>query len=212
VAWLTLVLLIFVTATILVEFARGTRARRLMTGEGLLRAFFTLTWRNKRRYGGYVIHLGALFMILAMVGGIFKEEKEVFLKRGDSMAIGRYQVHFEDFREIPRRDSAVLAAEIHVSNAGKPLGTLLPQKRFHPGSEQPHTMVGVLSSLREDLYLILVNYTKEGAALKALVNPLMMWMWIGSYLMAVGVVVVMWPDKRERAVAQYAVEGRHALA
>ena len=73
-------------------------------------------------------------------------------------------------------------------------------------------MVGVLSSLREDLYLILVNYTKEGAALKALVNPLMMWMWIGSYLMTAGVLIVMWPDRRERAVAEYAVEDRHALA
>jgi cytochrome c-type biogenesis protein CcmF len=72
--------------------------------------------------------------------------------------------------------------------------------------------VGVLSSLREDLYLILVNYTKEGAALKALVNPLMMWMWIGSYLMALGVIIVMWPDRRERAAAKYALEGRHALA
>lgn len=212
VAWVTLVLLMFVAATIVLEFARGTRARQQMTGEGILRAFGTLTWRNKRRYGGYVIHLGALLMILAMVGGIFKEEKEVFLKRGETMAIGRYQVHFQDFREIPRRDSAVLAAEVHVSNTGKPLGTLLPQKRFHPGSEQPHSMVGVLSSLREDLYLILVNYTKEGAALKALVNPLMMWMWIGSYLMALGVILVMWPERRERAVAQYAVEGRNALA
>ena len=212
VAWTTLVLLLFVAATIVAEFARGTRARQQMTGEGVLRAFATLCWRNKRRYGGYVIHLGALLMILAMVGGIFKEEKEVFLKRGETLAIGRYQVHFQDFREIPRQDSAVLAAEVHVSNTGKPLGTLLPQKRFHPGSEQPHSMVGVLSSLREDLYLILVNYTKEGAALKALVNPLMMWMWIGSYLMALGVILVMWPERRERAVSQYAVEGRNALA
>ena len=212
VAWLTLVLLVFVGATIVVEFVRGTQARRHMTGEGAPRAFFTLVWRNKRRYGGYVIHLGALLMILAMVGGIYKDEKEVFLKRGETMAIGRYQIHFEDFREVPRQDSAVLAAEMHVSNAGKSLGTLLPQKRFHPGSEQPHSMVGVLSSLREDLYLILVNYTKEGAALKALVNPLMMWMWIGSYLMTAGVLIVMWPDRRERAVAEYAVEDRHALA
>jgi cytochrome c-type biogenesis protein CcmF len=212
VAWVTLVLLMFVAATFVLEFARGTRARQQMTGEGILRAFGTLTWRNKRRYGGYIIHLGALLMILAMVGGIYKEEKEVFLKRGETMAIGRYQVHFQDFREIPRRDSAVLAAEVHVSNTGKPLGTLLPQKRFHPGSEQPHSMVGVLSSLREDLYLILVNYTKEGAALKALVNPLMMWMWIGSYLMALGVIIVMWPDRRERTAAKYALEGRHAVA
>jgi cytochrome c-type biogenesis protein CcmF len=210
--WVTLVLLIFVAATIVLEFARGTRARQQMTGEGVLRALGSLTWRNKRRYGGYLIHLGALFMILAMVGGIYKEEKEVFLKRGESLSIGRYLVHFQDFKEIPRRDSAVLAAEVHVTNAGNPLGTLLPQKRFHPGSEQPHTMVGVLSSLREDLYLILVNYTKDGAALKALVNPLMMWMWIGSYLMAIGVIIVMWPDRRERSAAQYAVEARHVLA
>ncbi|HSB68462.1 MAG TPA: heme lyase CcmF/NrfE family subunit [Candidatus Methylomirabilis sp.] len=210
-ALVSLILLVFVAATIAAEFARGTRARRQMTGEGIPRAFVTLLWRNKRRYGGYIIHLGALFMILAMVGGIFKEEKEAFLKRGDTLAIGRYLVHFQDFREIPRRDSAVLAAEVHVSNAGMPLGTLLPQKRFHPGSEQPHSMVGVRSSLREDLYLILVNYTKDGAALKALINPLMMWMWIGSYLMAVGVLIVMWPDRRESAIARYPVEGHHAL-
>jgi cytochrome c-type biogenesis protein CcmF len=212
VAWLTLVLLVFVGVTIVVEFVRGAQARRHMTGEGALRAIVTLVWRNKRRYGGYIIHLGALFMILAMVGGIYKDEKEVFLKRGETMAIGRYQIHFEDFREVPRQDSAVLAAEVHVSNAGKSLGTLLPQKRFHPGSGQPHSMVGVLSGLREDLYLILVNYTKEGAALKALINPLMMWMWIGSYLMTAGVLIVMWPDRQERAVAEYAVGSRHALA
>ncbi|MBI4537430.1 MAG: heme lyase CcmF/NrfE family subunit [candidate division NC10 bacterium] len=212
VAWVTLLLLMFVAATIGMEFARGTGARQQMTGEGRLRALVMLTWRNKRRYGGYIIHLGALFMILAMVGGIFKQEAETFLKRGESMRIGQYQVHFRDFREIPRRDSAVLAAEVHVSNAGKPLGTLLPQKRFHPGSEQPHSMVGVMSSPREDLYLILVNYSKEGAAIKALINPLMMWMWIGSYVMAAGVIIVMWPDRRQRFAARYSVEDRHALA
>ncbi len=212
VALTSLTLLAFVAATIVIEFVRGTRARQQMTAEGVLRAFFTLTWRNRRRYGGYVIHLGALLMILAMVGGTFKDEKEAFLKRGETLAIGRYQLHFQDFREIPRRDSEVLAAEVHVSNAGKLLATLFPQKRFHPGSEQPHSMVGIQSSLREDLYVILTNYTKDGAAIKALINPLMMWMWIGSYLMAIGVLIVMWPDRRERAVVDYAGEKAHALA
>ena len=100
----------------------------------------------------------------------------------------------------------VVGARIAVSNAEKPLAVLVPEKRLHEGSDQPHTMAAILSSLKEDLYIILASVDEHGIAVRALINPLMMWMWIGSYVIGLGTLVVMWPEgKRSSAVGR---EGR----
>ena len=202
----TFFLLLFVASAIGLEFYRGARARRRIIGVNFSRALGGLVWRNKRRYGGYIIHLGVLLLVLAIAGGAFQVEREAHLQVGEAIELGRYRLKYEGPLAFERGDTMVVGARIAVSNAGKPLAVLVPEKRLHEGSDQPHTMAAILSSLKEDLYIILASVDDHGIAVRALINPLMIWMWIGSYVIGLGTLVVMWPEgKRSSAVGR---EGR----
>ncbi|MBI5166734.1 MAG: heme lyase CcmF/NrfE family subunit [candidate division NC10 bacterium] len=206
-ALLSLALLIFVTATIVLEFYRGTRARHEMAGEGYLRAFFILIARNKRRYGGYIIHLGVLMVILAITGGAYKVEKEATLKKGEEMQINQYVLRYEGLSLYPTQTQQVAAATVTVFNQGKKVGKLTTEKVFHKDEQQPHTRVAIRMTLKEDLYIILAGFDESGTAtFRFIINPLMVWMWLGGFVMALGTIIVMWPDKRERRrAARYAL-------
>jgi cytochrome c-type biogenesis protein CcmF len=197
----TFSLLFFVAATITLEFYRGSMARRQVVGGGFPRALGGLVWRNRRRYGGYIIHLGILLLVLAVAGGAFKVEREAYLKLGAEMEIGRYRLRYEEPVAFERGDLLVVGARIGVSNAGKPVTTLVPEKRLHAGSKQPHTMAAIWSTPKQDLYLILASIDKQGIAIRALINPFMMWMWIGAYVIGIGTLIVMWPERKGRRPA-----------
>ena len=199
---ITFSFLLFVTATIFSEFYRGTRARHQMMGGGFASAFGGLVRRNRRRYGGYIVHLGILLLVLAIAGEAFRIEREAHLKTGETIEIGRYRLRYDGPVAFERGDTSVVGARITVSNAGKPLGVLVPEKRFHADSEQPHTMAAIFSTLKEDLYLILASIDEQGIAIRALINPLMVWMWIGSYVIGFGTVIVMWPERKHREAAR----------
>ncbi len=199
---LALTLLIFVATTIALEFVRGAQARAETSREMFARALVALVNRNRRRYGGYVVHLGLLLIVLAIAGEAFKMEQEAYLKPGETMEVGRYLLRYEGPAVREGGGTTALGARMAVSNAGRSLGVLVPEKRFHPGSEQPHTMVAIYETLKEDLYLILAGVDREGVAIRALINPLMMWMWIGTAVMGIGTLIVMWPDPRERRLAR----------
>jgi cytochrome c-type biogenesis protein CcmF len=207
-ALLTLTLLVFVATTILLEFVRGARARRESSGEPFPRALLTLINRNRRRYGGYLVHLGLLLIVLAIAGEAFKVEQEAYLKPGETVTVGRYLLRYEGQAIREEGGTTAFGARMAVFNGGEPLGVLVPEKRFHPGSEQPHTQVAIYGTLREDLYLIPARIDREGAAIRALVNPLMMWMWIGTWVIGGGTLIVMWPDARERRLARSLDAGR----
>ncbi len=203
----TFSLLLFVAATIGLEFYRGTRARREMVGGGFPRALGGLIWRNRRRYGGYIIHLGVLLLVLAIAGEAFRVEREAYLKKGEELTVGRYRLRYEGPVAFERGDTMVVGARIAVSNQGKTLGVLVPEKRLHAGSDQPHTMAAIFSSLKEDLYLILASIDEQGISMRALINPFMMWMWIGSYVIGLGTLIVMWPERKGRRRPQPAFRG-----
>lgn len=190
----------FVTATIVLEFYRGARARHKMAKEGYLRAFFSLIWRNKRRYGGYIIHIGVVMIFVAIIGSsAFKSEKQATLKRGESLTIKEYTLRYENMSSYPTQNKYVVATTLSVYNQGKKVEMLTPEKNFHRGQEQPTTEVAIRSTLEEDLYVILAGYDRDGTAtFKVLINPLVAWLWIGGVVLAIGTIIVMWPDKREK--------------
>jgi len=202
----TYVLQFFVAAAIFLEFYRGAKARRRMLGGGYARALWELVARNPRRYGGYVIHAGILLLVLAVAGEAFKLDQVAYLKPGEVLEIGRYRLRYETPLNFEREDTKVTAARISVFEGRQPLGELIPEKRFHAGSEQPHTMAAIRSSLWEDLYLLLSSIDAQGIAIRALVNPFMVWMWIGSYVVGFGTLIVMWPTRRRRPAAQSAAQ------
>ncbi|MDP1809569.1 MAG: heme lyase CcmF/NrfE family subunit [Actinomycetota bacterium] len=207
-ALLTAVLIIFVLMTIIIEFYRGAAARHRMTGEGYLTAFINLIWRNKRRYGGYIIHIGAAMIFLAFVGGPFKQQVEETLTPGQSLNIGNYKIVFERMYQYPGAKKITIAADMTLYDrlTGKPVGTVTPRKEFFEqtggGGEdkQPWTRVAVRSSMKEDVYFIFSpdETGKQAAGFKVMINPLMRWMWIAGFVMTFGTIIVFWPDEGEK--------------
>lgn len=192
---------IFVVATIIMEFIRGTKVRREMKREGYLKSFFNLIRRNKRRYGSHIIHIGIVLIFVGITGSsAFKSEKLVTLEKGESLTIKGYELKYENFSSYPTQDRYVTAATLSLYRKGKKLGTLRPERNLYRNQEQPTTEVAIRSTLVEDLYVILVQYEEDGrATFKVLINPLMVWIWIGGFVvLAGGVIVVMWPNKREK--------------
>jgi cytochrome c-type biogenesis protein CcmF len=206
-ALLTLILIFFVLATIVLEFYRGTMARRRMAGEGYLTAFVNLIWKNKRRYGGYIIHIGVIMMFFAAAGGPFKVEVEETLRPGESMVAGNYKVVFDRMWEQPQEKKLNVLAAISIfdNKTDKRLGSVTPRKEYYEdmgggASNQPWTRVAVRATFKEDLYFIFSpdEQGREMAGFKVLVNPLMRWMWLAGFVMTFGTIIAVWPDEGEK--------------
>ncbi len=194
---------IFVTVTILMEFWRGTIARRKTSGENYLLALGRLIWKNKRRYGGYVVHIGVILCFIGITGSsAYKQEKQITVKPGESFTIGDYTLKYEKYSSYPTQSKVVTAAIVSVFKDGKKIDVLTPEKNLHfKSSDQPVTEISLHWNLKEDLYLLLAGFSGEGmVTFKVLVNPLMVWIWIGGIVMAIGSIIAIWPDKRKKAL------------
>ncbi|MBI5182825.1 MAG: heme lyase CcmF/NrfE family subunit, partial [Nitrospinae bacterium] len=195
-AWISLTLSIFVISTIISEFYKGTMVRREMTGENIFRSLFMLISRNKRRYGGYIIHIGVVFMFIGITGSYFTTEVQKTLKIGESISVKDYRLTYEDISyntPYPNKDEVI--ATLSVEKNGKKIWRARPEKEFFANWEQPSTIVDILSTLKEDLYIILGGFQEDStASFKVIVNPLLKWLWIGGIVISLGTLVVMWPD------------------
>jgi len=186
----------FATATHIQEFVRGTMVRMRMTGEGPLTAFKNLTLKSRRRYGGYVIHLGIFMLAFSFVGEFYHIEKTTSVRAGEIIQIGDYNLNFNKLDARREGPNEIVYADISVYKGEKYLGKMHPEKIFYPTWPQPRTNVAVRGTLAEDLYIVLVGWEQDGTtALKIKVNPLMMWAWIGMYVMVFGSIFALWPGQ-----------------
>ncbi|MFZ5827820.1 MAG: heme lyase CcmF/NrfE family subunit [Bacillota bacterium] len=194
---------ILVVAAIVLDYARGIRARRKMTGENPLTAFWNLSNKNRRRYGGYVIHLAVIIMMVGIIGSsVYKQEKIFTVELGQTMSIGPYSVTYTGLRGRSQGPVDEVYTDLQVSVDGKPLGLLRAQKEFHPNSKEATTRVGILGGFKEDLYVILNGWESDQTAnFKLLINPLMTYIWLGWYLMTIGTFFAMWPGRHVPAGA-----------
>jgi cytochrome c-type biogenesis protein CcmF len=145
------------------------------------------------------VHLGVVLVVIGITAStVFRLEKEVSLKRGESMHLGRYQVRFDDLTAWQEAHRFVVQGTFTVLNSNRQVAEMRPSKRFYAAEQQPIGTVDVRSTPREDLYLILSSFTQDGASatLKVLIRPLVMWIWIGGAVMALGAFVAIWPDRR----------------
>lgn len=203
----------FVLATIALEFYRGARTRIKQYCENPLLALFNLVERNRRRYGGYIVHIGVMLMVIGIAGSTFyKTDTQVNLKKGESVTLRQYNVRFDGLKEIKRENHDAVIANLTITENGQPAGMLFPEKDFYPQQEQPTSEMAVRSTLAEDLYIILAGWEKDGSAsLKVMINPLIIWLWLGWIVLVGGSVIALLPDPREeRAMAR--VAGRERLA
>ena len=195
----------FVVGTVLQEFVRGTLARHRLHAEAYPLAFVRLVGRNRRRYGGYVVHLGIVMLFCAFAGLAFKKETEVTLKPGQSVDVR--SPYGEDFRLTHQGVSQyqvlnrfVTAATVDVTRNGKYIGTMKSEKRQYLDSVgrptfEPATEVAIRSNMMEDLYVVFAGSVQgtEEAVYKIVINPLVWWVWYGGMVLAFGGLITLWP-------------------
>jgi cytochrome c-type biogenesis protein CcmF len=203
-ALVSLSLSVFVLATVVFEFTRGAKVRQGGTGGNYLRALYTLVGRNKRRYGGYIIHVGVTLAFIGITGSsAFKAEAQKTLNKGEAISLNGYTLVYENLVSYPTEHKDVVAATLGVYKNGKRIASLKPEKNFFRSQgnrDIPNsTEVGLRSTFKEDLYAVMASFENDGSAtFKIFINPLVLWMWIGGMVMVLGTVVVMWPNKRRQ--------------
>jgi cytochrome c-type biogenesis protein CcmF len=199
----------------LYEYWRGAYARQRSQGENIFTAFWNLTGRNRRRYGGYIIHLSMMLMAIGILGiEIFQVETQGTIAVGDSLQLSGYTIKYKEVASWDDGPSGVnytrAVVEVYDKN-GNFLGNLNPRKDYYYDAQQPMTIPGQLASLKDEVYVLLIDWepiSPIGTTFKIFVNPLVNWLWIGSLLFLVGVFVAAWPEREPERVSVHA--GKHA--
>jgi cytochrome c-type biogenesis protein CcmF len=191
-------LVLFVT---LQEFWRAARARQRAQGENFPTALSRLMGRNRRRYGGYIIHISMMLMAIGILGiEIFQTSTQGALAKDETLEISGYTLQYKELASWEDRGEGVnyTRAVIDVFKGGEFLGELNPRIDYYFDSQQNMTIPGNRSTMIDDLYILLVDWqpvSAIGATFKVYVNPLVNWLWIGSLLFLVGVIFAAWPDR-----------------
>ena len=196
-AVLTLATTVFVGTTIGVDFVRATRAR-LRVGEALVPAMGGLLRRHNRRYGGFVIHLGILLIALGVTGShAWSVQTEATLRRGETAELAGYRFRFDDLTAVEESNHFKVVGAFTVSN-GRVLDVLRPAKKFYPQEQSPIAYVDYRLGLKEDVYLVLGDFARDGtqATIKLQVNRLVSWIWIGGVVLTLGALLAILPERR----------------
>ncbi len=198
-AVMSFTLCMFVTGTIVQEFYKGARVRAKNSGENFARALLNLTLKNKRRYGGYIVHFAIVLIFIGLTGNAFNREATMQMARGDELKIGSYTLKMTDYREGETANYQYGTVTLEASKNGKLMRTMRPEKRMYTtGEGQSSTEVALYSTPREDLYVIFAGMSNDGRRYEvtAHVNPLVWWVWAGAGLMFLGTLVTLLPDRR----------------
>jgi cytochrome c-type biogenesis protein CcmF len=208
-------LALFVVFVTLYEFWRGTLARRHRHGENFLVALIRLIGRNRRRYGGYIIHLGAVLMAFGIIGiEIFQTETQGTIASGEQITLGRYTMIYDSISIWDAPDGKNVArATVDVYRDGQLVGEVYPRRDFYYASQQSMTIPGVRSTLEDDFYVLLIGWepiAAEGATFKIYHNPLVNFVWMGGAVFIIGTMVATWPA-RDRESGREKVSSRRAF-
>jgi cytochrome c-type biogenesis protein CcmF len=189
-------LCVLVTLTVASEFYRGGRVISDKTGQGMFASMVQLTHRNTRRYGGYIVHFGVVVCIIGFAGSAFNQDKEQEMGYGDKMTIGSYTLVCRSYTDEEYPNYAAQWAVLDVYKNGKQVDTLTPERRFYKASQQTSTMPFIRSSLDEDLYLVYEGLNEQTGhpILKAHLNPLVMWIWLGVWIILGGTALALVPN------------------
>lgn len=230
-ALLTFTISAFVLTVIVIEFWKGTKARARIEGEGFARAFVHLVSRNRRRWGGYIVHVGIVVVFAGFAGSSFNQELRVNASPGDVMTIQSpyghtYDVTYETLSSGRNEGNILLRAValFSVRKDGVDVGNLTAEKRSYVAWPNLATEVGIRSTPFEDLYIILGELedpegfllsgeaSADNATVSVLVKPLVGWIWYGGLIMTIGTLVALWPSVGSVAASPKSAEGRDESA
>jgi cytochrome c-type biogenesis protein CcmF len=187
----------FVLATIGQEFIRGAQVRRGATGTDILTAMIGLVGRSRRRYGGYIVHIGIVLMFLGFAGQGFKRDEQVLLKPGQQSTVGHYTVRHDALTVTNDAQKQMVTGHVTIFEDGKQIARLEPAKWFFNRHEQePTSEVAIRRAVDEDLYVVLAGYdvSSQTATYAITINPLVDWIWFGFGVMALGTGLALLPE------------------
>ncbi len=212
-ALITFALAVAVLTAIVSEFLRGAGVIAKQTGKNLFAALVLLTRRNTRRYGGYLIHIGLVIAIIGFAGTAFTRNVEKEMGLHSRIHLGPYDLECLGFSQDSNANYNSEFALLDVTSNGKPVKVLTtsgfinlqmtPEKRVYLASNQPQTMVAIHSVPEWDLYVVYegINPDTGQPIIKAILNPLVGWIWFGWALIVVGSIVALVPSITPSAAA-----------
>src|SRR5215211_6643463 len=197
VSGLCFVLCAFVIATIVQEFVRGARVRQEGTGTDLFTALVGVVGRSKRRYGGYIVHLGIVLIFFGFAGEGFKMEEQVLLKPGQQGTVGPFTVRLDTVRVTDDGQKQMITGHLRVTEGGREFAMYPAKWFFRKHEEEPTTEVAIRRGITEDLYIVMPAFDlqDQSASLHIVVNPLVNWIWFGFAVMAIGTGIAPLPER-----------------
>src|SRR5579884_247007 len=227
----------FVLAVTLGRVAGDIRTRRGNTSESWVGAGARLLALNPRRYGGYLVHLGVILVIVGITAsGSYQLQGNATLRPGESASIGAYRLTYLHLVPHGESNRMVLGASVRVARAGRDLGTLTPSLNYYKNQSQPVPDPAIRSTFAgsplsdgeqllrgrnpfEDLYLVLQGFTvnrrhpaRSAVALQVYVNPLVGCIWLGGGVMGIGGLLAMLPARRRRTAREMPVPAAEEAA
>jgi cytochrome c-type biogenesis protein CcmF len=195
---------VLVTATVASEFIRGGRVIARHTGQALAAAMVQLTRRNTRRYGGYIVHFGVVVIVIGIAGSAFNQQNEAPLGVNGRMGIGPYTLLGRSYTQDDNPNYASESAIVDVYRGSQKVATMYPERRMYKASGQTATLVANRSTPKEDLYLVYAGRNEENGPpiIRAHLNPLVMWIWVGVYIVIFGTLVALVPNAAAVALRQ----------
>ncbi len=197
-SWVCLILCVFVASTVGLEFYRGAKVIRARSGASLVASAVELTMRNTRRYGGYIVHVGMVFVFIGLAGAAFNRDLQKDMRQGDTLQIGPYTLVLQGFDTRPERNYTAQRLLVEVLRDKKPIMMLYPEKRRFEITTENGTMVAIYSTLKEDLYVVYAGNSPETGipVVHAYLNPLVKWIWLGGAVVVFGTLVALLPNRR----------------
>lgn len=194
----------FVLMTILGELHRGVKSQRIAKaevageGQGYGGGLLMLLRRHRTRYGGYLVHVGVVVVTIGITSSMaYKVEQEFTLAKGETTDLRRFSLTLDDIegRQTPNYQALHAVVSVKDRYSGESLGVLEPELRSYHRNRESTTEVTILKSWKDDLYLVVAGLDESGskASLKAYINPLQSWLWVGVFLMLAGCIVVILP-------------------
>jgi cytochrome c-type biogenesis protein CcmF len=189
---------IFTGILTILEFVKGTQARMRSKGESLGQALASLIGRDRRRYGGYLVHLGVVVIGIGVIGvELFQQETQIRLESGQSLYLGSYEMVFQNVEQYSGADDLILTeATVDVYDNGRFVKTLHPRNELYTRTQQPMTIPDARSTISEDFYVIMINWeatSANAATFRVYLNPLINWIWTGGIVFILGTLIAAWP-------------------
>ncbi|GAA1439338.1 heme lyase CcmF/NrfE family subunit [Nocardiopsis tropica] len=198
-ALLTFGLAVFVLTGVAAEVGRGLASARRATDSGPLRAMGRALTRRRRYYGGLVVHVGVVMAAVAIAASqTYAVEAQQKLEVGDSFSVAGHTVQLEGIDRQRDARKMWVSAEVTLSRGDTELGSYAPALNFYQRSSEAIGTPAVHTTVTGDAYLVLVQVDEdaEWAVISLAVNPLVVWIWISTAVMAAGALIAGWPERR----------------